>query len=89
MPILLLGLQGCTTKTLIKNIPSDIPDKYLDCEERKNNFEPSEQAYSGDLKLLIIEQSAYILYVESEHDKCIQNASSARKYQESMKKDSD
>ena len=85
MPILLLGLQGCTTKTLIDYKTLRIPDKYLECKERERNFEPSEQAYSGDLKLLAIEQSAYILYVESEHDKCIKNSSDARRYQERIK----
>lgn len=83
--ILLLGLQGCTTKTITEYKYLEIPSKYLQCEGVKESFKPSEAAYSGDLKLYLIEYTAYTLKVESKLEACERTAASAREYQEKVK----
>lgn len=84
--LLLLTLSGCSsTKTRTEYLT--IPERYLECytlEISSISDKAYENAEQGDYKLLALELVEDRLSIDDSHEVCVNNASDARAFQESM-----
>lgn len=80
-------LLGCSTKTVTKIKPLQIPAKYLQCDDYEK-FTPShiaeKSARRGAYRLFAIELAEHNVALRDIIDKCRINLKSAKDYQNSM-----